>query len=226
MRKTTGCRGVADGMIGAAQTAATVNRVSALLDRVDPVLSGPIRHPDSWIGWLRDDAFADRPQRFEHLHAVWSTARQVRTLGLPWYDPVKAERLELAALLHDVGRALDPHDTEPHGFVGARFLDGLGLHDVAPLVAHHSAARFEAELRGMSHLDEWHVAEPELLQLLTLIDRTTDGRGQRVRLDQRRADIERRYGRLSRHVRNFDASLPDVDAAIALLGERAHSLTA
>lgn len=218
--------GVADGMIGAVRTAATVDRVSALLDRVDPVLSGPIRHPESWIGWLRDDAFADRPQRFAHLHTVWVTARRVRTLGLPWYDDARAERLELAALLHDVGRALDPHDTEPHGFVGARFLDGLGLHDVAPLVAHHSAARFEAALRGMSHLDEWDVDEPELLQLLTLIDRTTNSRGRRVRLDQRRADIERRHGRRSRHARNFDASLPDVSAALALLGGLAHTLTA
>jgi HD superfamily phosphodiesterase len=56
-----------------------------------------------------------------------------------------SERLELAALLHDVGKALDPDDTEPHGFVGAKLLDSLGLHDVAPLVAHHSGARLEAD---------------------------------------------------------------------------------
>lgn len=207
-------------MIGTSRIPATVTHVSALLDRVDPVLSGPIRHPESWVGWLRE-AFADRPQRFEHLATVWRTARSIRHLGLPWYGPEQADRLELAALLHDVGRALDPHDTEPHGFVGARFLDSVGLHDVAPLVAHHSAARFEAELRGMSHLDRWHVGEPRLLQLLTLIDRTTDGRGRRVGLSERRADIERRHGRHSRQARNFDASLGDVRAALTLLGDHA-----
>jgi HD domain len=196
--------------------------MAALRERTCASLEGPIRRPESWLVWLRA-VFAGQPSRFEHVHTVWVRACELRLLGLDWYDDARAERLELAALLHDVGRALDPDDTEPHGFVGARFLDGLGLHDVAPLVAHHSAARFEAELRGMTHLDDWRVAEPGLLHLLTLLDRTTDGRGRRVGLLERRADIERRHGRHSRQARNFDASLPAVDAALTLLGDRAPS---
>lgn len=198
--------------------AATVTRVSAVLSDPVPDLVGPIRRPESWVPWLRD-AFTDRPNRFEHLAAVWRAARSLRGCGMTWYGTEQAERLELAALLHDVGRAIDPLDTEPHGFVGARFLDSVGLHDIAPLVAHHSAARFEAAARGMSHLDRWRVDDPSLLHLLTLLDRTTDGRGRRVGLAERRADIERRHGRHARQARNFDASLADVRAGLALLGE-------
>lgn len=117
------------------------------------------------------------------------------------------ETLELAALLHDVGRALDPDNTEPHGFVGARFLDAIGLHDVAPLVAHHSAAQIEAADRGMSHLDVWQ-SDGELLAILTYLDRTTSASGEPVTFDERRASTAERYGATSAQIRWFDESLP------------------
>jgi predicted HD phosphohydrolase len=117
-----------------------------------------------------------------------------------------ADRLELAALLHDVGRALDPRNSEPHGFVGARFLDACGLDDVAPLVAHHSGAQLEAAARGMTDLDRWITIEPDLLHVLTFLDRTTSASGERVSLAERRLDIAVRYGADSRQVEIFDAA--------------------
>ena len=119
-----------------------------------PELTGPVRQPNSWLAWLAE-AFDSAPHRYRHVHTVWQRAAKLRGLDLAWLEPAMSERLELAALLHDAGKALDPDDTEPHGFVGARLLDSLGLHDIAPLVAHHSGARPEAEARGMSDRDRW-----------------------------------------------------------------------
>jgi hypothetical protein len=129
------------------------------------------------------------------------------------------ETLALAALLHDVGRALDPDDTEPHGFVGARFLDELGLHDVAPLVAHHSAAQYEAADRGMSHLDVWQ-ADSELLAILTYFDRTTSPTGESCTFDERRIATEQRYGIDSLQVRWFELSLPIARHGASLLQQQ------
>jgi hypothetical protein len=126
---------------------------------------------------------------------------RARDLDLAWLDAERRQRLELAALLHDVGRSIDPEDTEPHGFVGARFLDDLGLVDVAPLVAHHSGARLEAVARGMAGRDRWTVDEPDLLALLTFLDRTTSATGQPVSVTKRRDDLVARFGTGSLPVR-------------------------
>jgi HD superfamily phosphodiesterase len=181
-----------------------------------PVLTGSPDAATSWLDWL-GVAFSSTPHRFQHVHMVWQRAVRLRRLELRWLDPSRANRLELAALLHDVGRALDPGDTEPHGFVGARLLDCVGLSDVAPLVAHHSGARHEADARGMAHLDLWRVDEPELLAVLTFLDRTTSASGDRVSLGQRRSDISSRYGASSLPVRVFDATLPEIRHAARLL---------
>jgi hypothetical protein len=152
------------------------------------------------------------------MRAVYQRAVDLRGLDLAWIEPVLSSRLELAALLHDVGRALDPDNTEPHGFVGASFLDALGLSDIAPLVAHHSGARLEAAQRGMADRDRWICAEPDLLAVLTFLDRTTSAYGERVSLARRRHDSVARYGTESLQVRLFDASLSEVRRAQDLLG--------
>lgn len=151
------------------------------------------------------------------MHAVWQRAVELRSLGVVWLEPAMSDRLELAALLHDVGKALDPDDTEPHGFVGARLLDSLGLHDVAPLVAYHSGARLEAEMRGMSDRDRWSLVEPDLLAVLTFLDRTTSANGEVVSLAQRRSDMVAHHGEGSKQVRIFDATLPEVRCGQHLL---------
>lgn len=186
-----------------------------------PDVIGPLREPTSWLAWLAD-VFHPTPDRFSHLHTVWQRAVELRDRDVLCLDPAMSDRLELAALLHDVGRALDPVDVEPHGFVGARLLDSLGLHDVAPLVAHHSGARFEAAARGMSDRDSWTTEEPDLLAILTYLDRTTSATGEPVSLAQRRDDIAHRHGDDSLQLRIFDATLPEVRHAQQLLGRRGH----
>lgn len=182
-----------------------------------PELTGPVREPTSWMRWLAE-VFAATPHRYQHLCTVWQRAVELRSFDLAWLEPAMSDRLELAALLHDVGKALDPADTEPHGFVGAKLLDSLGLHDIAPLVAYHSGARLEAEARGMADQDRWNNDEPDLLAMLTFLDRTTSASGGVVTLAQRRSDIAARLGDGSLQLRIFDATMPDVIRAQELFG--------
>jgi HD superfamily phosphodiesterase len=167
------------------------------------------RDAQSWLAWI-DAAFAHDRNRALHLRGVWHRIASARRLELAHLETHRLLTLELAALVHDVGRAIDPADSEPHAFAGARFLDSLGLHDVASLVAHHSGAKLEALDRDMTDLDVWPDVDRELLLLLNYADRTISSQGESVGLLQRRADIVQRRGADSPHVRRFDALLPDL----------------
>ena len=143
---------------------------------------------------------------------MWHRIASARRLELAHLDEQRMLTLELAALVHDIGRAIDPDDTEPHAFVGARYLDSLGLSAVAALVAHHSGAKLEAVEREMIHLDLWPEVDQELRALLDYADRTVNGQGESVSLSQRRDDIVARRGADSPSVRRFDALLPELVA--------------
>lgn len=163
---------------------------------------------DSWSEWLRE-VFADRPERYSHSLAVGHRAALHARIELRHLDHARLDRFVLGALLHDIGRAIDPDDTEPHGIVGARYLDGIGLHDVAPFVAHHSGGRVEAALRGHRDLDRWTVTDRDLHAVLTYLDRTTSTGGEPVTLGERRTDLISRYGDGSIQLAVFEASIVD-----------------
>lgn len=164
----------------------------------------------AWRRWLAS-AFQHQPERFAHSAGVSAHAAAVAANPPAWLGQQRAHRLELAALLHDIGRAIDPADREPHGFVGARFLDRIGLHDVAPLVAHHSGARFEALAREMSHLDVWPERDHDLSCVVTYLDRITSHDGRTVTPGQRRVELLRRYRPGSIRVVSFDLAAGDAE---------------
>jgi HD superfamily phosphodiesterase len=85
------------------------------------------------------------PGRWRHVEGVAALAAQLST-GL---DGVESE-LVAAAWLHDIGYSPNLVVTKFHPLDGARFLRARGFSDpVACLVAHHSFARMEADLRGL-----------------------------------------------------------------------------
>lgn len=180
---------------------------------------------DSWRAWL-EEVFADRPDRFSHSLAVGHRAAMHARLELRHLESARLRRFVLGALLHDIGRAIDPADTEPHGFVGGRYLDAIGLHDVAPFVAHHSGARHEAHLRGLAHLDRWTDVDPDLQAVLTHLDRTTSSSGEPVTLVERRLDLAARYGGASVEVEVFDHALDEVDRGLAVLRDHGKAVAA
>jgi len=62
------------------------------------------------------------------------------------------------------------------------------------LVAHHSAARFEAEERGLGDvLARFPEPDSDQLDVLTLIDMSTSPKGRRISVQERLAEILERY---------------------------------
>lgn len=129
--------------------------------------------------------------RWLHSRAVAGTACEIR-------DSLPAEEREMlvaAAYLHDVGYAPELTDTGFHPIDGARWLRGLGHERLAALVAHHSAASFEARARGLTDaLAEFPDEHSVISDALAYCDLTTGPTGQRVTIEDRLAEIVGRYG--------------------------------
>src|SRR3712207_6527407 len=86
--------------------------------------------------------------RWLHTRAV---ARRAGELAHT-VSPEEREILVSAAWLHDIGYASKLRDTGLHSLDGARYLVTAGTWNsrLCALVAHHSAARFEAVERGLA----------------------------------------------------------------------------
>jgi putative nucleotidyltransferase with HDIG domain len=131
------------------------------------------------------------PRRWEHVQGVAGKAERVAaSLAL------SSEVLVTAAWLHDIGYAPDVAETGFHPLDGARYLAGLGAPErVVNLVARHSHAIFEAELRGLGDLVAVFPDEGGALRdALWYCDLTTSPDGQPVSPPDRIAEIKARYG--------------------------------
>ena len=135
---------------------------------------------------------ADLPGRYEHVLGVARrSAELVDALDL------QGEMLVSAAWLHDIGYAPEAVKTGFHPLDGAMLLSALGYgQHMVSLVAFHSGARIEAELRGLLDVLLTGFGEPDAnqLELLTYCDMTTGPNGESVTIDRRIEDIRERYG--------------------------------
>lgn len=150
-------------------------------------------------------------QRRRHSTAVARTARAVAT-GLPAHD---RQALVAAAYLHDIGRSPAIEVTGHHGLDGALHLQDDFPARVVALVAHHSEARWEAELRGLAaELAVFPREQSLVADALTYADMTTGPAGERMSLEARVAEIMRRYGAGHLLSRAVDLALPHLEAAV------------
>ena len=135
-----------------------------------------------------------------------------------------SERVVAAAWLHDVGYGPAQVRTGFHPLDGARFLEEEGVCDaVVSLVAHHSAARFEALERGLTaELDRFSVQDEGDLDALTLIDMTTGPDGERVAVDVRIAEILERYQPEDAVHRAVSAARQELMASVARAARLLH----
>lgn len=147
-------------------------------------------------GWARDlahDLLADElPRRWRHVQGVAQRARTATSIV-----GADAELLICAALLHDVGYAPAVAVTGLHSLDGARYLVSAGAPDrLVNLVAHHSCAALEAELRGLTaELAEFPDEGPTPVRdALWWADMTTTPDGRRTNVIDRVAEIQDRYG--------------------------------
>src|SRR5262245_48053414 len=109
------------------------------------------------VGWARGMSAAllseQLPRRWAHVRGVANRAG----VAAPLFSEVNGQLLVAAGVLHDVGYSPGIAHTRFHPLDGARHLRGLQADGrLVALVAHHSCAYREAELRGLSaELTEW-----------------------------------------------------------------------
>jgi HD superfamily phosphodiesterase len=103
--------------------------------------------------------------------------------------------LIVAAYLHDIGYAPLLKKTGFHPLDGANYvLQSFGNKRLASLVAYHSEAQFEAEIRGYDQaLHEFPRERSAVADALTYCDMTTSSTGFNISFEERIADILHRY---------------------------------
>ena len=131
------------------------------------------------------------PRRWRHVRSVARRARWVAgKLAL-------SDDLVMAAWLHDIGYAPDLVETGFHPLDGARFLRHAGLDgELLSLVAYHSCAEIEADVRGLGEVlaSEFKPGDPLLTDALLYCDMTTGPNGDYVRPADRLVEIRGRHG--------------------------------
>ncbi|MEU4763389.1 HD domain-containing protein [Actinosynnema sp. NPDC023794] len=137
--------------------------------------------------WLADAL----PQRWLHVRAV---AR--RASGAAFLPGGERQLLICAALLHDIGYSPLLADHGFHPLDGALYLRHIGASErLCALVARHSCAYSEAELRGLTlELAQWPDEQTSTRDALWWADMTTGPDGESVSVHQRIAEIQARYG--------------------------------
>lgn len=111
-------------------------------------------------------------------------------------DRTSFELLISACYLHDIGYSPVVARTGFHSLDGARYLQGVGVSDrLCGLVAHHSCAMLEAQVRGLSdELSVWSDEKTVLRDALWWADMTTTPNGRVTTIEGRIKEIRRRYG--------------------------------
>lgn len=144
-------------------------------------------------------ALADRelsealPRRWRHVRAVAAKAERLASVLT---SPEDRETLTTAAILHDIGYAPLLAKTGFHPLDGARWLRSTGFDErVTALVAHHTNALVEAELRGLDAelTAEFGREDSQVADLLWYCDLTTGPDGQDFSVESRIAEIQQRY---------------------------------
>jgi putative nucleotidyltransferase with HDIG domain len=131
------------------------------------------------------------PRRWRHSAGV--AAQASRLAERPGVD---LGLLVAAAWFHDIGYATPLVDTGFHPIDGARHLRARVVDErVVNLVAHHSCARIEAELRGLEELLQREFPRDPSLphDELCFCDQTTGPDGDVVNVAERLAEIRGRY---------------------------------
>lgn len=124
--------------------------------------------------------------------------------------------LVVAAWFHDLGYAPELALSKLHQLDGARFLAGEGFPPrLCALVAHHSAATFEADQRGLlDQLAAWPQEDGPVADALWMADMTTGPTGELVDYADRLDEILSRYEPDSVVARAMSSARPTIEGAI------------
>lgn len=164
-----------------------------------------------WARRLAGDLLTPLGDRWLHVQAVAAQAARVGE-HLP---SERAELLQAAAWLHDVGYAPQLAVTGFHPLDGGDYLMRQGHAELAGLVAHHSCAEVEAELRGLAdQLARFTTGPAEVTNALAYCDMTSGPAGGRVTLEQRIEEVNDRYGSSHLVARSIQRARPCLEQAV------------
>jgi hypothetical protein len=147
----------------------------------------------SWAVASSERFLSPLGSRWSHVRQVGGQARRIARV-VPATD---RDLLVAAAYLHDVGYAPELATTGFHPLDGARWIRDHGHGGrLARLVAHHSCAVYEAQVRGLAEtlLSEFEPEDSVTYDALVFCDLTTGPRGESLSFDERIRDIYERYG--------------------------------
>ncbi|NGY59221.1 HD domain-containing protein [Lentzea sp. NEAU-D13] len=135
---------------------------------------------------------AELPTRWLHVQGVADRAK----LAASTFSVEDGNLLVAASILHDVGYAPRLAKCRFHPLDGAAYLEDLKFPErLCALVAHHSCAYREAELRGVSaELARWTDESTPLRDALWWADMTTTPEGEPTSVHDRIEEIQKRYG--------------------------------
>jgi hypothetical protein len=174
------------------------------------------------VDWAAEQAtslLAPLGDRWLHVKGVVETARCVGEM----FGEEDRSYLIAAAYTHDIGYAPSLMKSGFHPLDGARYLRSLDYERLACLVAHHSEARFEAQLRGLAlELNDFPRERSATADALTYCDLTVDSVGKPVSLQERAHDIYSRYGEADIVSQAFRQAMPYFSLAIARTKRRLH----
>jgi hypothetical protein len=148
------------------------------------------------VTWAREEAerklASELPRRWAHVQGVARRAAE----AAPLFDSDEGQLLVGAAFVHDIGYSPELNTTGFHPLDGARYLRRIGAPDrLVNLVARHSSAYKEAQMRGLSNdLAAFPDDESAVRDALWWADMTTTPDGDVTTIDQRIAEIQVRYG--------------------------------
>ena len=148
------------------------------------------------VSWYRDLAcqlLEGLESRIKHVTGVAESAESLG--GLPFEISSDAEVLVAAAWVHDIGYAPDLAVTGFHHLDGANYLESIGEHRLACLVAHHSSGTEEASVRKLeAELSRFPFEQGLVSDCLTYCDLSIGPTGDRVTLEDRIEEVAVRYG--------------------------------
>ena len=158
------------------------------------------------------ELLSDLGGRWFHTRRVATRAAEL-AVCVPDCD---RDLLVVAAWWHDLGYSPELRVSGLHQLDGARYLTEARYPErLCGLVAHHSAARFEAEERDMAGaLDDWPREEGPVADALWMADMTTGPRGEDLDYPDRLDEILQRYSPDSVVSRAMTRARPEIEAAI------------
>lgn len=160
------------------------------------------------------DACREMPALLPHSAVAALRARTYATgLGLSVDDQ---DLCEVAALAHDIGKTPTLNQSGFHPIDGATYAAAQGEPRLAALIAHHSGARYEAELLGLT-IPYTHEASM-VQRIITVVDGTTTPQGIVVTIRERQRDVIERHGATSvaaKAMEQFQSELEDAVRHIA-----------